>query len=644
MQKIILLFSLIIALNVQARNEVDSLLAISSSTKEPDSTRLMALYIVAWDIYLYDQPDSAYYYGNKYLELAKKLKSKNDMANAYNTIGTSFWLKGEMLSALNYYEKSLALHKETNNKKGMSGVLNNMGLIFNSQGNYSKALEYLTKSLTLKESFGKKEAIATTLVNIGNIFLYQEDYTKALEYYTKALQYQKNTSDLKAKANTLNNIGLVYKNLGDFKTSMTYYQRNLALYNKIEDKSGIASSYINIGNLHKLLGNPKEAIPYFQHSLKLSQETNDKPNIANSYINLGAAYGKMSQYELALKNGYIALKLAEEIGSVRLIRDASEVLSQNEKKVGNFEKSLRHFEYYIKMRDSIQGEESKNEVLRQEFEYEYEKQNFADSIRSVEAEKASKAIIGAKDEQIKEKNRLIWILAIILSIVLILIAVLIITFRKLQKNKRKLLETIDEKETLLREIHHRVKNNLQVVSSLLNMHVRKVKDSASKKILEEGSERLLAMSIIHKNLYPHSDLKTISLDDYLFTLSNQLFENYQLNYSNVELETELEKISVDIDKLIPIGLIVNELISNSMKHAFNESSNAKIFVRLSSGEHENIELEISDNGKGIDPNLNFDKKDSIGMKLITIFSEKLKSKLSIINESGTKVTLSIPKN
>lgn len=644
MKKFILLFSLLIALNVQARNEVDSLLAISSSTKQPDSTRLKALYIVAWDIYLFDQPDSAYYYGFQYLNLAKKLKSKRDMANAYSTIATSFWVKGETTSALPYYEKCLAIQKEIKNKKDIAGTLNNMGMIFKSQGNYSKALDYLSQSLTLKESFGNKENNAKTLVNIGNIYLDQEDYTKALTYYMKALRNQENTNDLRSKANTLNNIGLVHNNLEEFETSMKYYERSLVLYKRIEYKAGISSSYNNIGNVHKNLGDYQEAIRYFQLALQLGQQSGDKTNMAHAYVNLGATYGEIGQHNLAIKNASSSLKIAEEIGRVMNICDAALVLYENEKKVGNFEKSLRHYEYYIKMRDSIQGEESKNEVLRKEFEYEYEKQNITDSIRRVEAQKASKAIILAKDGQIEEKNRLIWILAVILSIVLILIAVLIITFRKLKKNKRKLLETIDEKETLLREIHHRVKNNLQVVSSLLNMHVRKVKDSASKKILEEGSERLLAMSIIHKNLYPHSDLKTISLDDYLYTLSNQLFENYQLNYSNVELETELEKISVDIDKLIPIGLIVNELISNSMKHAFTESSNAKIFVRLSSDENENIELEISDNGKGIDPNLNFDKKDSIGMKLITIFSEKLKSKLSIINESGTKVTLSIPKN
>jgi two-component sensor histidine kinase len=150
------------------------------------------------------------------------------------------------------------------------------------------------------------------------------------------------------------------------------------------------------------------------------------------------------------------------------------------------------------------------------------------------------------------------------------------------------------------------------------------------------------MSLIHNNLYPHANLKNISLDEYLFKLSHQLFDNYKLNYATVKLNTELEKIEVDIDKLIPIGLIVNELISNAMKHAFHEASEAEISITLKYANTNEIELEVADNGQGIASNWHEKETDSIGMKLITIFSEKLKSKLSIENTNGTKIKLIIP--
>lgn len=642
MKKTILLFSTLIALNAQARNDVDSLLAISSSVDKPDSTRLMALYIVAWDIYLYNQPDSAYYYGVQYLNLAKELKSMTNMANAYNTIGASFYQKGETVSAIPYYEKSLLLHELTKNKNGIAGLSNNIGLIYKEQGNYPKALAYLSKSLTIKESLGNNEKTATTLVNIGNIYLYQENFIKALDYYTKALDYQKNTSDLKAKANTINNIGLVHKNLGDFGTSMNYYERSLALYKQIKDRGGMISSYNNIGNLHRILGSHQEAIHFYQLALKLSQEIGDRIKISNSYINLGAVYGKIGQYNLALENGYLSLKIAEEIGNIRFIRDASLVLYENEKKVGNFEKSLNHYEYYVKMQDSIQGEESKTEVLVQGFEYEFEKQVVADSIRGEEAQKANKATILAQDELLVQKNRVITILLVASVVLLILLILLIYTFTKLKRSRVQLQKSLVEKDALLREIHHRVKNNLQVVSSLLNMHVRKVKDPHSKQILEEGADRVTAMAIIHKNLYQHTDLKTISLDNYLEKLCNQLFNSYQITDTHVELKTEMNAVDVDVDQLIPIGLIVNELISNAMKHAFHDTENAQISVKLSSTANNRIELEISDNGVGIMDDMDLDKSESIGMKLIRIFSEKLNSLIEITNKNGTCVTLSIP--
>jgi two-component sensor histidine kinase len=254
-----------------------------------------------------------------------------------------------------------------------------------------------------------------------------------------------------------------------------------------------------------------------------------------------------------------------------------------------------------------------------------------------------------KENQIKLQKKLIqqkntnitWLIAV-LSLVLILALALLWVYRSLRITKNRLEISIIEKDALLREIHHRVKNNLQIVSSLLNMHVRKVKDPSSKKILEEGSERLLAMSLIHKNLYPHADLKSVSLDEYLENLSYQLLENYQLNQNHITLETHLEKISVDIDKLIPIGLVVNELLSNAMKHAFEEDATGKIYIRLFQQVPESIILEVADNGKGIPEDWQANRGNSLGMKLVKIFCDKLKTELIILNDAGTKVQLNIP--
>jgi len=176
------------------------------------------------------------------------------------------------------------------------------------------------------------------------------------------------------------------------------------------------------------------------------------------------------------------------------------------------------------------------------------------------------------------------------------------------------------------------------------MHVRKVTDPKSKAILEEGADRVMAMSIIHKNLYQHTDLKTISLDDYLQKLCNQLFNNYQISDTHVELKTEMNAVDVDVDQLIPIGLIVNELISNAMKHAFHETPNAEIRVKLSTNIQNQIELEIADNGVGIMGDIDIEKSESIGMKLIRIFSQKLNSLIEISSQNGTSVKLSIPMN
>lgn len=527
----------------------------------------------------------------------------------------------------------------------------------------------LTKMEVIAKRSSSNEYFAKSINARGTYFYSVSEYNKALTNYNKAYQFAKKWKDDVYIGKTINNIAACHIELEDYSRAEEYFNLALPYFKKANSQLWIRNTNYNLGNVHSKLKHHKKAYEIYS-SLEIDYLKN-KEIIEAGYCNMGKgdALHNQMKYSEAIENYLLAIERIDTLNDAYtfalVLQNMAFSLNELHKdleakwrihkslaiaKKNNYTKiQLTNVELLAAIHKKNNQLDSANFYLQKTIDlkvkvFDETKQAEFATIETKFKTKLKEEEIEAQRKLIKEKNRLIWVLAIILSIVLILIAVLIITFRKLKKNKRKLLETIDEKETLLREIHHRVKNNLQVVSSLLNMHVRKVKDSASKKILEEGSERLLAMSIIHKNLYPHSDLKTISLDDYLFTLSNQLFDNYQLNYSNVELETELEKISVDIDKLIPIGLIVNELISNSMKHAFNEASNARIIVRLTSTSDENIELEISDNGKGIDPNWNLDKQDSIGMKLITIFSEKLKSKLNIVNDSGTKVTLSIPKN
>lgn len=201
-----------------------------------------------------------------------------------------------------------------------------------------------------------------------------------------------------------------------------------------------------------------------------------------------------------------------------------------------------------------------------------------------------------------------------------------------QLNLRKSLE---EKEILLKEIHHRVKNNLQIIYSLLGLQSKYSKDPNYLDLIQESQQRIKTMAIIHENLYQSKDLGKIDFSRYVKNLCNYLYESYRVNSNPLKLDLKIENIFLDIDTAIPCGLIINELFSNSLKHAFNENTVNLIRVHFFSNEN-NYFLIIGDNGKGLNPGFDIKKSDSLGLKLVGTLVKQLKGHLNIKTEDGTE--------
>ena len=207
----------------------------------------------------------------------------------------------------------------------------------------------------------------------------------------------------------------------------------------------------------------------------------------------------------------------------------------------------------------------------------------------------------------------------------------------LEKESAKTENSLKEKEMLLCEIHHRVKNNLQVISSLLSLQSRYHKDAQAIETAKESQNRIKAMALIHEKLYRSKDFANVEFNDYIKTLVNDLFASYKVSASRVALKLDIENISLGIDTAIPTGLIINELVSNSLKYAFPEGKDGeiKIFLRsLNDGENELI---VSDNGVGLPESLDIKKAESLGLRMITNLTERsLHGKVNINKSNGTE--------
>jgi PAS domain S-box-containing protein len=213
-----------------------------------------------------------------------------------------------------------------------------------------------------------------------------------------------------------------------------------------------------------------------------------------------------------------------------------------------------------------------------------------------------------------------------------------ITERK--KAEEKIKSSLKEKEAMLKEIHHRVKNNLQIISSLLKLQSRYVEDN--KEVLEmfkECQDRIKSMALIHNKLYESRDMSRVDFAEYVHTLTQDLFRSYKVSSGSIKLKVNAEDVFLDINSAIPCGLIINELVSNSLKHAFPNGRCGEITIDLHLGKDNKISLSVADNGVGLPEGLDFQQTESLGMRLICILTEQLGGSVRINRKKGTKFSL-----
>ena len=196
---------------------------------------------------------------------------------------------------------------------------------------------------------------------------------------------------------------------------------------------------------------------------------------------------------------------------------------------------------------------------------------------------------------------------------------------------------------VLKEIHHRVKNNLQIIISLFNLQSNYVKDDEAFKALREGQDRIKSMALIHEKFYQSAGLSKIDFDEYIKRLSENLFQSFNMSLEQVALRIESEKISLDIDSAVPCGLIINELVSNSLKHAFQNGRTGEIFIGFNETPTNKYLLIISDNGSGFPDGFHLETADSLGMQLVLALTDQLDGNIKLDKSKGTKFSIEFKK-
>ncbi len=569
---VFLLFSL------QVHANIDSLKTEFINAQE-DSLKLDLLNSLIQE-QLWNHTDSAYVYAEKYLEIAKKIEDPQLIGRGENFKGLCHHVKGEYDKAIQYYFRAVPLFEKAGDTL-FAGILNNnIGVCYQSRQDYERAKEYYRSALENFIVVGDEEWKNNMYTNLATLHNALNEYDEAIDYNLKVLDYAELKKDDHLKGTILSNLCGVYFNTGKFQKSIDYGLQSIEFIDTLKDVTVWMVSKTNTGMAYIRTGKYSEAIDHLTESLELSQRYNALEREQKGYEGLSEAYAAMNRHRIAL-------------------------------------------EYYKKsevIKDSLFNEARDRAIAEANTKYETEKKQ-----QQIENLELTNSLQELKLDQSRKRNA-----AMIIGL-LLLVAIAGLLFNAYRMKKK----SLEEKELLLREIHHRVKNNLQIVSSLLNIQQREISDEKASQAIQESKNRVESMGLIHQSLYRNRDLGNIGVREYVEELVDGIMHSYPLKRDQIKYNLRVEDLQLDMDTLIPLGLIINELINNSLKHAFPDRDEGAITLELKK-QDDNVHLMIEDDGKGFNDVSDLEQNSSFGFKMIKAFVKKLNAKMESFGDQGSR--------
>jgi len=590
--------------------------------------------------YMYNErseKDKALVFYSESLELLKKIKDKDNTAAVLNNIGAINRKKGKIALALSYYQRSLKIRQTINDKKGIAYVFNNIGLIHRNNGDDVKALEYYFKSLSILEEINDKHGEVALLNNLGGIYQSQGDYLQAIKYFKKSLNIKEVLGDKKGIAISLNRLGFIHYIKGDTVIALANYNKSLVISSAISDKEGIAKSLSFLGKLFLDKKDIGKALECFKKSLEINKEIQNKEGVAIAFNNIASLYIEHNNVLKAKTSALRSLNIAQELRYPLRIKNAAATLNKIYVIERNWKKAYEMKSLSVVIQDSLRSIETEKNASKQQSKYEIGKKEQEITLLSTR----NKVLLKEKELQklklSKNRTRII-LISIALVLALILSAVIHsgnkrkkIIYELLKKQKEEITIKNDEKTAMLKEIHHRVKNNLQVVISLLRLQASKVEDEKVVEMFKNTQKRIFSMALLRESLLQEYDLELINVREHFKRLSENLINSYAVD-KKIKLEIDIEEIDLGMQTLTPLGLIINEVITNSLKYAFNEMKQGEISIAMKRLQGEKFEIKITDNGSGYSKNI---EHNGMGTKLVSIFVKKLNGSLEFLEQKGT---------
>lgn len=547
--------------------------------------------------------DSIYYYSLQAVQLAKKLSYHRGEARAEAHQASYYRMLGEYTTAVNKLLHSIAINEEQHDLIGAGDRYLDLAQVYKDMVGATNTPEYINKGIW---------------------------------YSQQAYNLFNGIHDTIGLVESLNQCGILYRDRAKIKgqekyydTAYTAYMQAVALVERSgKEKGALSKLYNNISQVYnEYRKDYKKALEYLFKAEELNRNAHNLSGLSFNYGNISLAYTKLKQPAQALVYARKMLETARQLDRPERLRNAYNSMYNCFSAAGRYDSALYYYKQADLLDDSLNNVAKTNEVVALQTKFE----------------------TGKKEAEIQRlhtdslvKNRQIVLLVSALLLFVLLAGCMVLLYYRIRKQRQQITGQSRKLEVMMKELHHRVKNNLQIVSSLLSLQTYKVQDEEAVLVLKESQQRVQAMSFIHQRLYKTESLTAVNMKEYLTDLAESLVSSYGFNRDDFDLHIVVEKEMLDIDKALPIGLIINELMTNALKYAYSNTHRPSLTITLTE-EDTKLVCTIKDNGTGIDEQQWKQKKNSFGKQLITALCKQLRAQQSLVVNTGTQFTITIPK-
>lgn len=622
-----------------------------------------------------------------------------ELAAAYMELGNTYGSYDEELKQrIKYYERALPLFQQAGNKEREATTLRELADFYHILLNTTKAIELLKKSLAIYKQINYPN-LQGVYDLLGVLYNTTGDFRMATKYGLLALKTAEQQNDTTLQLCTIyNRIGINYDDAHDHKQAIQYFLRSLAVARQYNDLPSIGLVGANLGTSYFKSGQYDLAIAFL---LKLKKEYTAPDLYFNIRVNslFLKIYQSKNQYKQAQYHynqlidqvaqfkkaypGYLSIILVypplidflintHQLEQVKpLLKEHVENAEQMENKSiiatshlmqfrldsaqGHYLTAINHFKTYKSLQDSLYSENKNKEIARLNVEFQTEKREQQLDLNRKNIQLLTSANLAQKSRNEIERNSMVGG-----AVLLTLLLGLTYNRYRLKQRTNQQLETkqrlidqknqslqevlsdkerlLEEREWMLREIHHRVKNNLQVISSMLNSQFDFLNDPTALAAIRESQNRVQVMALIHQKLYQSDNLAQINMREYIHEIVDYLIESFD-RFNTIHPQVMSVDVQFDVALATPLGLIINEAVTNSLKYAFPQNRPGTVIVTLTSVEEQTYRLMISDDGVGLPAGFDVTRSNSLGLTMIRGLSKQIKGQLEITQENGVEISL-----